>query len=91
MAGRSFIDRYFKNKHGRTIIFQTPNLPIIIWFSCVVINKIIPETSTAHKAFEVIGLGALFTWALLEIFYGANYFRRTLGVAILFMAIYSRV
>lgn len=91
MAIRDFIDRCFKNKDGRIILFQTPNLPIIIWFSCVVINKIIPETLTAHKVFEAIGLGALLTWALLEIFYGANYFRRMLGVAVLFMAIYSRV
>lgn len=90
MHGRTFVDKCFKNKNGQITVFQPPNLPILVWFVCVVLANIITEP-TFQKLFEAIGFGSLFTWTYLEIFYGVNYFRRALGLLILMLALVTHL
>lgn len=90
MSWRTFISKCFKDKEGNIAIFQAPNLPIILWFTCAVLNTFIADTSTVHRVLETVGFGALFVWAWLEIFYGVNYFRRALGAIILVVSVLLR-
>ena len=85
----SFLDKCFKNKDGINTLGQKPNLPIIIWLICVVLSQI--TSGNLYRTIDLIGYGALFTWAWLEIFYGVNYFRRILGFSVLVFSIYSRL
>lgn len=87
MPGKTFVDKCFRDKEGRIAIFQPPNTPLILWFVCVVLNRFTADSSTFHKTIEVVGFGALFTWAWLEIFYGTNYFRRFMGMFILLFSV----
>ncbi len=83
-------DRFFKNKEGRVVLFQAPNVPIVIWVLSIVLNRIIKDQDIS-RYLGYIGFGALIFWAGLEIVYGASYFRRTLGLVILLVAIISRI
>lgn len=78
-----------KEASNKTVIFQKPNGPLIVWLAALVLSKIFTE-GYWYSFFSVVSYGALFTWAWLEIFYGHNYFRRTLGVVILCFAVLSR-
>lgn len=75
------------NKHNS--YFQTPNLPIIVWFVALIISKF--TDGNIQSFFNVISFGAIFTWSWLEIFYGTNIFRRILGVVVITVAIFNRV
>lgn len=80
-------DALFKDKHGKVVVFQSPNIPIGLWFICTIFAKFTNASSTLHHILETVGFGALFTWAWLEIFQGTTYFRRILGGLILVCSI----
>ena len=84
------IDKIFRDKHGKVILWQNLNLPIITWAVARVLATVF-GTGMAHSLFEVIAFGALFTWAWLELFSGVNYFRRALGLVILVMTILNQI
>ena len=78
---RSLWDRIWKDKHGHIVIGQMPNIWLIIWL----ILEIISLYAASHRVEEVtwwLASAALGIWALLEIFKGANYFRRALGFCV---------
>ena len=83
------LSNYFKDKNGKVVLGETPNLPIIVWIICLILQKI--TEGNLQTLFEVVGFGAIFTWAWLEIFQGTNYFRRTLGLIVMFVTLYSRI
>lgn len=76
-------------------LFEKPNTPLITWAVCLFIGKILNHTtlqdSTTDRLIELIGFGALFTWAWLELFQGRNWFRRILGFTVLVIIISSRI
>lgn len=72
------------------VFWQTPNLPIMVWFVALVLGKLLQQ-GTIHQILSLVSFGALFTWAYLEIFQGVNNFRRALGLAVLIFSIYIRV
>lgn len=90
MSKQSFIEKCYKDDQGKVSFAQPPNLPIIVWVVSVVLQKLI-SNGTIYNLVSVIGFGALFTWAWLEIFQGSNYFRRILGLVVLIMAIASQL
>lgn len=82
-----FLD-FFKDKKGRIVLFQAPNAPIIFWFTFTVLNLLWSNNQPkVHYLFQILSFGFIFTWAWLEITSGVNYFRRTLGLLVLFIAI----
>ncbi|MDQ5972268.1 MAG: hypothetical protein QG553_427 [Patescibacteria group bacterium] len=74
----------------KTIVFQPPNLPLVVWFIAWLLTRILPYGQLNFAA-ALISFGALFTWAWLEIFDGANSFRRALGVMVMIFIIVNRL
>jgi hypothetical protein len=87
---QSLVDKFIKDKHSNVVLWQTPNGPIILWAFAELMAGII-GTGATHRLFAFLSFGALFTWAWLEIFQGASYFRRALGLLVLILSIYSKV
>lgn len=85
---QSFLEKCYKDASGRVVLFQAPNLPIIVWLVTLVLSKLFVSGSV-HDMLRVISFGALFTWAWLELFSGSNYLRRVLGFVVLVVTIFS--
>jgi len=69
------------------IYAQTPNLPLIVWFVSFVLG-IFFAFGFFGRFLDLVSFGAIFTWAWLEIFDGANNFRRGLGIVVLVFVFY---
>jgi len=80
----------FHDSEGNIVLAQTPNLPLIVW-GVASLLQLIFTTGKVHIGLELLTFGALFTWAWLELFDGVNYFRRTLGLLVLIVAIAARI
>lgn len=87
---QTFIDKCYKDKNGKVVLAQTPNLPILLWAVTALLTRFLFESGTVHTALSYAGFGLLFTWCWLEIFQGVNYFRRVLGFVILAALLWSR-
>jgi len=72
----------FEDKSGKMVSGQMPNLPIIVWGAAKVLS-LMPWLVSIQPTLELVAFGALFTWAWLEIFDGANWFRRLLGITVM--------
>jgi hypothetical protein len=72
------------------VLFQKPNIPIIVWFTAVVAGYFIKD-GTLAELIDLVGFGTLFTWAWIELFKGVNYFRRLLGLTVLVLSLFLRV
>jgi len=85
----SVIRQFFADKHGRIVIFQWPNVPIIIWFLANIAARV--TSGTASKTARALATASLLVWAVLEVFYGASYFRRVLGLLVLAFTLYALI
>jgi hypothetical protein len=80
----------FADKNGRPVLWQRPNAPLIVWAVFTVLGKLLHTGRLATTA-GIIAHAAILVWAVLEIGWGASYFRRTLGVIVLVLTIFSLV
>ena len=80
----------FKDKKGKVVLWQTPNIPLVGWALSSVLIHIVPA-GRWQLAVGYVSFGFIFTWAWLELSQGASYFRRALGVVVLVASIYSRL
>jgi hypothetical protein len=82
---RSLWDKTWKDKNGRVVMWQTPNIWLISWAVLTTISLFF----TGHTAdgLSATASATLIIWSLLEIFRGINYYRRVLGVAVLAYAL----
>jgi len=87
---QSFIDKCYKDKHGKIALVQVPNLPLIVWIASKLLIMIVP-VGQVQDILQVIAFGSLFTWAWLEISQGDSYIRRGLGITVLILSIHSQV
>jgi hypothetical protein len=85
-AWRTFVN----GKDGEPVLWQRPNAPIILWAAATIVAKFV-HASSWHAVVSGIGTIALAIWAILEIGWGASYFRRVLGVLVLAYTILSRI
>lgn len=85
MAERDLWDKFWKNKHGEVVVYQWPNIPLIAWLLLALASLFVSD-KRADLLWH-ISLGVLAIWALLEIFKGVNYFRRSLGAIVLLFII----
>jgi hypothetical protein len=83
---RDFWTKFWRDRQGRIVIFQLPNIWLIAWVILTCISLLAPSHSTANT-FWWLSSAALAIWALLEIGRGVNYFRRLLGLLILIMIV----
>jgi uncharacterized membrane protein len=83
------MEKYFKDSDGKIVIWQKPNIPIIIWVVSLLLVQL--TQGKLGEFFSFISYGALFTWAYLEIFHGVNLFRRLLGLIALVVTLYGHL
>jgi len=76
--------------NSRPVLFQPPNLPLIVGLTAQLLSWILPY-GTLNFVAALVAFGALFTWAWLELFQGVNVFRRALGCAVLLWLIISKL
>ena len=69
---------------------QKPNLPLVIWAIATLLEHFFAH-GRMHTLLSLVAFGALFTWAWLELFSGANYLRRALGLVVLITILYTRI
>jgi hypothetical protein len=75
------VDKLFREKNGRIVIVQWPNLPLWVWIATSILRLFLH--SGARDIVGAIGTVALGVWAVLEIGWGQSLFRRLLGSAVL--------
>jgi len=74
-------NKIWRDRHGKIVIWQTPNIPLIGWLVFTVISLLI--SGTGADVTQYIGIAFLAVWSLLELVLGVNYFRRALGLLVL--------
>ena len=74
----SIIDRVFKNKDGKWVIIQFPNLLLSVWIILLLLNALMH-----NQHIRLLQSAVLFAWAYLELTKGESYFRKSLGAVIL--------
>ncbi len=81
---RHAFDWLFRNRQtGRITIAQFPNVPLWIFFAGAAARRFADPHGDLLAALTFVTTAALVVWALLELFRGANPFRRMLGGAAL--------
>jgi hypothetical protein len=87
MKMHKLLKAFVKDKHGKVVIWQVPNFPIVAWAVFTLAGRI--AQGPLHDIFLACGSISLLIWACLEIISGASYFRRTLGLVVLVATVYS--
>jgi hypothetical protein len=87
-AFKNILIQFISGKDGQVHVIQWPNLPIISWFLSMVISTFV-ASETTKLGFSNLSLAFLAIWSYLEITHGLSYFRRTLGVIVAVLIIYS--
>lgn len=85
-----FQNEFFKDKHGKAVVWQTPNLPLSVGLTAMVLTRLLPFGQLNYLA-ALIAFGAIFTWAWQETFAGASQFRQLLGAVVLVWLVLSRI
>jgi hypothetical protein len=78
--------QFFTDKNGRVVLFQWPNIFLLVWLIATIARK---QTDVAWLG--LVAFCSLVVWAILEIAYGASHFRRLLGAAVLAASVYARL
>lgn len=81
-------NRFWKDKDGQVVIWQTPNVWLWAWFVSSLLARFI-HTGVPHDVFRYAALVTLVVWALRELLGGVNYFRRLIGLLILAASLYN--
>jgi len=76
-ARRAFDWAFRSRVDGRIVMGQTPNLAIGVLTVAAILAAVLPARAATVSG--AIAFGALAWWALDELFFGVNPFRRTLG------------
>ncbi len=79
-------DKTWKDKDGAIVIWSWPNAWLIGWVVLVLASLIVPR-GNAQSVLWWLSEIVLAIWSLFEIFKGANYFRRAIGVLVLLLVI----
>jgi hypothetical protein len=78
----TLFDRTFRDREGKIVIVQAPNLPVLVGLAATLLQLVLPSGAIQAGA-DLVAFGALFTWAWQELFEGVNYFRQALGFVVL--------
>ncbi|CAN5342380.1 hypothetical protein BH09PAT4_BH09PAT4_08690 [soil metagenome] len=81
-SSNKIVQKLFADKHGRIILVQKPNAPLLLWATCMVANWLVTAKG-ASTILHITGTLGLSLWALLEIGWGVSYIRRLLGIVVL--------
>ena len=86
----NLFNQIFRDQESKIVLAQTPNLPLIVW-TVASLLKLMFTTGKINIGLEALAFGSLFTWAWEELFQGVNYFRRALGLLVIFALIASKI
>src|SRR4051794_9329072 len=73
--------RFFKDKNGRIVLWQSPNLLLYSWIALKIFSMLLSGRS--KTGLEHLSTAVLFAWAYFEIVSGVNLFRKVLGAVVL--------
>jgi hypothetical protein len=76
---------FFENKHGKTVIYQHPNVLLWLWLVVQVVN--IAAFKANQPALSTLAGMLLFAWAYGELTQGESPFRKALGGIVLAVTI----
>jgi hypothetical protein len=83
----TFWNRCVLDRHGRLVLFEKPNTPLILWAVCSFLDFVVGHSlwvnSPLHTLFRMLAFGFIFIWAWLELSQGTTYLRRLLGFIVL--------
>ncbi len=83
-SARSAADWLFRDRStGRYVIVQWPNLPLLVFIALRAVEWVTGATGTAGNVLHWVGNVALLWWAVGELVWGVNPFRRMLGAGVL--------
>lgn len=83
---KNFWDKIWRDDSGNIVLWQWPNIWLIGWAVLTFISLLFSSGMIAD-ILTWAGEASLIIWCLLEIFKGVNYFRRGLGVIVLYYAV----
>lgn len=69
--------RFFKDKEGKVVIYQFPNIPLIFWVGLSLMNHFV--FGWPQQFIGLISFGFGYAWAYGEASSGVNGFRKLLG------------
>ena len=81
-------DSFFKDTHGKIVLWQWPNIPLLGWIIFKLLSML-PIADNLKAGSGQMSAAFLFTWAFLEITKGVNNFRRLLGIAVMITLVVS--
>ncbi len=85
---RRAFDWLFRNRRtGRITITQFPNVPLWIFIAGAAARRFADPHGDVLTGLTVVTTSALVVWELLELFRGANPFRRMLGGGLLILTL----
>jgi hypothetical protein len=84
----SLLRRFVTDKDGHVVMWQKPNAPLVIWIVFTLLAHVF-HPGLPRSLSQLIAHLAIVIWALLELFWGASYFRRTLGIIVLLLTAFS--
>jgi hypothetical protein len=76
-------------KTGKIVLWQWPNIPLWTWIASAVIGRFVD--GGLGTAVHVVGSLALAVWAVMEIGWGVNPFRRIVGGVVLAALVYGLI
>lgn len=77
---------FFKDKNGHVVLWQAPNLLLWGWIVLKVIMFVL-ASSKLRTGLDQMSNVLLFTWAYYEADQGVSLFRKTLGMAVMFVVV----
>jgi hypothetical protein len=80
-------DKFWKDDRGHYVVWQMPNAYLIAWAVLTIVA--LATNGRMSDIFAGAGDVLLFVWSGLEIFKGASFFRRVIGLAVLIYAVLS--
>lgn len=86
---QSFTEKFWHDKHGQVIIYERPNIPALVWLATFVLTVILPD-NTFERYLSALSEIAIIVWAVMEVGWGTNYFRRLLGLCVLLLIMTAR-
>lgn len=87
---KRLLHKLITDKHGKVVLNQPPNLPVIVWAITLVLWHIVPSGGF-EDFLRLLNFGALFTWAWLEIFDGTTPLRRLMGSVVIVFLFVNRL
>lgn len=79
---RKLLNKIVRDKDGKIVIAQFPNLSLIAWALSTFLSRIVIESHIAN-IFRLIAVVSLLIWSLQELLQGSAIIRRALGAVVI--------